>query len=176
MGKKEINTTWKALPIRSVAFFFYLNIYENIGTFFNVCIRCTAGFSLFAGRGTSRFSEGWKNEIDHYLQQDSRVNRTAANILRLFVERISGADMPVVTNKTARKGDVIIGSEAPKDVKEDGYALSTAGGILKISGKANGVVYGAVSLLEDYLGIDYWGENEYSLTKSENISLPLIER
>lgn len=110
------------------------------------------------------------------LQQDSRENRTAANILRLFVERISGADMPVVTNKTARKGDVIIGSEAPKDVKEDGYALSTAGGILKISGKANGVVYGAVSLLEDYLGIDYWGENEYSLTKSENISLPLIER
>ena len=67
MGKKEINTTWKALPIRSVAFFFYLNIYENIGTFFNVCIRCTAGFSLFAGRGTSRFSEGWKNEIDHYF-------------------------------------------------------------------------------------------------------------
>lgn len=110
------------------------------------------------------------------LQQDSRVNRTAANILRLFVERISGADMPVVTNKTARKGDVIIGSEAPMDVKEDGYALSTAGGILKISGKANGVVYGAVSLLEDYLGIDYWGENEYSLTKSENISLPLIEK
>lgn len=110
------------------------------------------------------------------LQQDSRENRTAANILRLFVERISGADMPVVTNKTARKGDVIIGSEAPVDVKEDGYALSTAGGILKISGKANGVVYGAVSLLEDYLGIDYWGENEYSLTKSENISLPLIEK
>lgn len=91
------------------------------------------------------------------LQEDSRENRTAANILRLFVERISGADMPVVTNKTARKGDVIIGSEAPKDVKEDGYALSTAGGILKISGEANGVVYGAVSLLEDYLGVDYWG-------------------
>lgn len=84
------------------------------------------------------------------LQQDSRENRMAANILRLFVERISGVDMPVVTNKTARKGDVLIGAKVPDGVKEDGYALSTAGGVLKISGVANGVVYGAVSLLEDY--------------------------
>lgn len=110
------------------------------------------------------------------LQQDSRENRTAANILRLFVERISGADMPIVTNKVAKKGDVLIGTEAPEGVKEDGYALSTAGGVLKISGVASGVVYGAVSLLEDYLGVDYWGENEYSLHQSDNISLPLIEK
>ena len=61
-------------------------------------------------------------------------------------------------------------------MKEDGYALSTAGGILKISGEANGVVYGAVSLLEDYLEVDYWGENEYSLKQSPDISLPMIEK
>lgn len=110
------------------------------------------------------------------LQQESKQNRTAANILRLFIERISGAKLSVVTNKTVKKGDVLIGAKVPAGVKEDGYALSTSGGILKISGEANGVVYGAVSLLEDYLGVDYWGENEYSLTKSENISLPLIEK
>lgn len=91
------------------------------------------------------------------LQQESKQNRTAANILRLFIERISGAKLSVVTNKTVKKGDVLIGAKVPAGVKEDGYALSTSGGILKISGEANGVVYGAVSLLEDYLGVDYWG-------------------
>lgn len=120
--------------------------------------------------------KGGKTKSVIVLQQDSRENRTAANILRLFVGRISGADIPIVTDKVVKKGDILIGAEAPDGVKEDGYALSTSGGILKISGEANGVVYGAVSLLEDYLGVDYWGENEYSLKKSDNISLPLIEK
>lgn len=104
-----------------------------------------------------------KSKAAIVLEDDTRVNRTAANILQLFIQRISDSQLPVVSGKEARKGDILIGGQAPAGVTEDGYSLSTAGGILKISGNANGVVYGAVSLLEDYLGVDYWGENEYSL-------------
>ncbi|MCZ4348189.1 hypothetical protein O4H55_19395, partial [Devosia neptuniae] len=50
-------------------------------------------------------------------------------------------------------------------------------GILKISGgNDNGVVYGVVTLLEQYLGVDYWGENEYSFTPRKTITLPLIDK
>lgn len=117
-----------------------------------------------------------KSKAAIVLEDDTRVNRTAANILQLFIQRISDSQLPVVSGKEARKGDILIGGQAPAGVTEDGYSLSTAGGILKISGNANGVVYGAVSLLEDYLGVDYWGENEYSLKQTDNISLPLIEK
>lgn len=117
-----------------------------------------------------------KSKAAIVLEEDTRVNRTAANILQLFIQRISDSQLPVVSGKEARKGDILIGGQAPAGVTEDGYSLSTAGGILKISGNANGVVYGAVSLLEDYLGVDYWGENEYSLKQTDNISLPLIEK
>ena len=112
---------------------------------------------------------GGKTKSVIILQDNTRENRTAANILQLFVGRISGADIPVVANRKVKKGDILIGGQVPAGVKEDGYALSTAGGILKISGEANGVVYGAVSLLEDYLEVDYWGENEYSLKQSPDI-------
>ena len=64
----------------------------------------------------------------------------------------------------------------PAEVTEDGFSISTQDGILKISGKENGVVYGVVTLLEQYLGIDYWGENEYSLTPSKTVNLPLINK
>ena len=110
------------------------------------------------------------------LENPTERDFTAAHILQLFVHRISEAQLPIVTDRKVKKGEIQIGGTAPAGVTEDGYSLSTSGGILRISGKDNGVVYGVVSLLEDYLGIDYWGKNEYSLTPSRNVSLPLIEK
>ena len=59
---------------------------------------------------------------------------------------------------------------------EDGFSLSTKDGILRISGSGNGTVYGVVTLLEQYLGGDYWGENEYSFNPAKTIELPLIDK
>ena len=65
---------------------------------------------------------------------------------------------------------------SPPGVTEDGFSLSTKDGILRISGTGNGTVYGVVTLLEQYLGVDYWGENEYSFRPSRTIKLPLIDK
>lgn len=112
------------------------------------------------------------------LSDDTPAERTAANLLQNFIQKISGSSLPIHCNQTAKKGDVLISShqELPS-VTSDGFSLSTQHGILKISsGNDNGVVYGVVTLLEQYLGVDYWGENEYSFTPRKTITLPLIDK
>ncbi|MEG2856039.1 DUF4838 domain-containing protein [Bacteroides sp.] len=112
------------------------------------------------------------------LSDDTSAERTAANLLQNFIQKISGSSLPIHCNQTAKKGDVLISShqELPS-VTSDGFSLSTQHGILKISGgNDNGVVYGVVTLLEQYLGVDYWGENEYSFTPRKTITLPLIDK
>ena len=111
------------------------------------------------------------------IVQDKMPNtKTSAQFLKRFLTEISGVALPIENDKTPRKGDILIGGQSPAEVTEDGFSISTQDGILKISGKENGVVYGVVTLLEQYLGIDYWGENEYSLTPSKTVNLPLINK
>ena len=103
------------------------------------------------------------------IVQDKMPNsKTSAQFLQRFLTEISGVALPIENDKTPRKGDILIGGQSSAEVTEDGFSISTQDGILKISGKENGVVYGVVTLLEQYLGIDYWGENEYSLTPSRS--------
>ncbi|MEG0647321.1 MAG: DUF4838 domain-containing protein [Bacteroides sp.] len=112
------------------------------------------------------------------LSDDAPAERTAANLLQNFIQKISGSSLPIYCNQAAKKGDVLISShqELPS-VTPDGFLLSTQHGILKISSSNdNGVVYGVVTLLEQYLGVDYWGENEYSFTPRKTITLPLIDK
>ena len=111
------------------------------------------------------------------IVQDKMPNsKTSAQFLQRFLTEISGVALPIENDKTPRKGDILIGGQSPAEVTEDGFSISTQDGILKISGKENGVVYGVVTLLEQYWGIDYWGENEYSLTPSKTVNLPFINK
>lgn len=114
-----------------------------------------------------------------------KADSTAAALLRDFVCRISGAELPVVDGRTLakapRKGDILIGnglsnaSLATGELREDGFLLSTGDGLLRIvSGGDKGSIYGVVTLLERYMGVQYWGEREYSLTPSREIRLPKI--
>ena len=110
------------------------------------------------------------------LKENNQISWTAANLLQTFIQKVTSCKLPVVISQTPRKGDIFIGGQSPAEVTEDGFSISTQDGILKISGKENGVVYGVVTLLEQYLGIDYWGENEYSLTPSKTVNLPFINK
>ena len=111
------------------------------------------------------------------LTKETPVNRTAANILQMFVQKISGKNLPITLGQQALgKGDIWIDGELSSGVTEDGFSLSTKDGILRISGSGNGAVYGVVTLLEQYLGVDYWGENEYSFNPAKTIELPLIDK
>lgn len=98
------------------------------------------------------------------LVDDDIKSQVAANLLQDFVQKISGCQLNIVERQIPHKGDITIGGKVPSLVTEDGFSLSTKDRILRISGSGNGTVYGVVTLLEQYLGVDYWGENEYSLT------------
>lgn len=112
-----------------------------------------------------------------------QADSTAAALLQNFVAQISGAKLPIVQGqalpKAPGKGDILIGNGLSNaafvtpELKEDGFLLTTKDGALRIvSGGDKGSIYGVVTLLEDYLGVQYWGEQEYSLTPSSDISLP----
>ncbi len=131
-----------------------------------ICVCMQAQISLVRkGKSASRI----------VLAEDCQVNKTAANLLCMFMSKITGCNLPIISAESPRKGDILIGGTLPSAVIEDGFYLSTKEGILRISGREKGSVYGVITLLEQYLGVDYWGENEYSFTPQPNISLPLID-
>ena len=110
------------------------------------------------------------------LAEKTEVNQTAASILQNFIQKITGVQLGIHPKGKASAGDVLIGAAPSDEVKEDGFYLSTAEGKVVIAGKDKGVVYGVVSLLETYAGVDYWGNGEYNLEKRAVLSLPLIEK
>lgn len=134
------------------------------GTCICVCMQAQISF-VRKGKSASRI----------VLAEDCQVNKTAANLLCMFMSKITGCNLPIISAESPRKGDILIGGTLPSAVIEDGFYLSTKEGILRISGREKGSVYGVVTLLEQYLGVDYWGENEYSFIPQPNISLPLID-
>jgi len=120
------------------------------------------------------------------LTDGGSTDSTAAALLQDFFHRISGAELQIINGKTMKKapakGDIIIGGGisnkpfASSEIREDGFRITTKDGFLRIIGGSDkGSIYGAVTLLERYLGVDYWGENEYSLTKSTDICIPEID-
>lgn len=106
----------------------------------------------------------------------NEVDKTAARLMQDFTKRISGAELPIAfTAATPKKGDVLIESKQVDGVKEDGFSLSTKDGYLHIiGGSGKGSIYGVVTLLEKYLGCNYWGENEYFVPSLATVELPAI--
>lgn len=106
------------------------------------------------------------------VNDTSQVNKQAASLLQDFVSRISGANLPIVADAKTRKGDVRIGEGSIDGLTEDGFRVASANGVLKISsGGDKGAIYGVVDLLEHQLGVNYFGENEYTLTPSANVEI-----
>ena len=107
------------------------------------------------------------------VEKGEAVDNQAALLLQDFVKRISGASLPVVNDKSPRKGDIVIGGNDVSGLTEDGFRLKTENGIVFISsGGDKGNIYGVVTLLEDYLGVSYYGANAYTLTERSTVFIP----
>lgn len=105
------------------------------------------------------------------------INRKAADLLQDFVQRISGARLPIVENAKAKKDDIVIGQGNTEGLTEDGFRLATQEGILRISsGGDKGAIYGVVTLLDDYLGVEYYTAHTYTLEKKPTIEIPELDR
>ena len=108
------------------------------------------------------------------LADDNARTKEAAELLQDFIQRISGAELPITTTANP-KGAVVIGGTAASNVGEDGFSLDTDNGNLYIkSGGDKGAIYGVVTLLEKYLGVSYWAHSTCDYTPSEDIVLPEI--
>lgn len=114
------------------------------------------------------------------LTQPTETDREAARLLQDFVQRISGATLPIVREKNGKPatGDIRIGSARAAEAGEDGFLLSTPSeGRLEIrGGPGKGVIYGVVTLLEDYLGVAYYAKDAYTLTPASTLKLPALYR
>ncbi|MCL2407208.1 MAG: DUF4838 domain-containing protein [Defluviitaleaceae bacterium] len=102
------------------------------------------------------------------------ICKQAVELLQDFCCRITGVMLEIVDISDIRQGDIIICSlSAPTSgIKEDGFALSTVDGNINITGVGMGVIYGAVTLLEDYFGVHYFTADTYTLKKSEIMDVP----
>ena len=106
------------------------------------------------------------------VNPDDASDRRAAELFNLFIERISGTSLPMGTSSAASQ--VIIGGSTP-EATEDGFLIECTPGTLRIlSGGGRGSVYGAVTLLEKYLGVSYYAKDTYSLSKRSTVQLPSL--
>ena len=83
--------------------------------------------------------------------------------------------LPVVESKKLKKGDVVIGQGSTEGLTEDGFRLADGDGILYISsGGDKGTLNGVVQLLEDYLGVQYYAADAYTLDRRSTVDIPAI--
>lgn len=84
---------------------------KTLGQFSKLAFCALLASSCLQAEAQVDLVRGGKTKSVIILQDDTRENRTAANILQLFVGRISGADIPVVANRKVKKGDILIGGQ-----------------------------------------------------------------
>ena len=103
-------------------------------------------------------------------EQESR----AANLLQKYIKQISGCELPVKQEiAPGGKGIIIRQTEG---LKYDGYRLkcSEDGSITILGGKRKGCVYGAITLLETYLGCHLYSPTYRVIPSSKNLNIPII--
>ncbi|WP_455593214.1 DUF4838 domain-containing protein [Bacteroides sp.] len=111
--------------------------------------------------------------VARIVTENNPTDQRAATLLQDFVQRITNAQLPIVTGISPRKGDVLIGQGNTEGLTEDGFRLATDNGKLFISsGGGQGSIYGVVTLLEKYMGIAYYAANTYTLEKRSTLAFP----
>jgi len=97
----------------------------------------------------------------------------AAEVLQLYIERMSGAQLPIIADDKKIKGNKIIISVRKGTAKFDGFRLkSTKDKIIIESSIPRGCVYGAYALLEE-LGCRFYGPEPLGVVipKKKNLSI-----
>lgn len=105
----------------------------------------------------------------------------AANVLQSHFKEISGAQLEIVSDDEASQGnEILIGNVNRPEMKainssnlgKDGFTLKSLDNKLMIAGGTNkGVLYGAYSLLEKYLGCRKYSSKVSYTPKSKSIIL-----
>ena len=132
--------------------------------------------SLSAAAGQTVLVRGGKPVARIVVAEDNSVNDTAAKLLQRFVGESSGAVLPIVRNVPVRSGDMVVGASETEGLADDSFRLHTsAKGTLFVSGVDKGVLYGAITLLERFLDMEYLAANTYTLDRRKDIAIPALD-
>lgn len=127
-------------------------------------------------RAQTRLTRNGKPAARIVVAQQTAADLTAAQLLQRFVRESTGATLPLLHDVTPRKGDILIGASDTAGLAEDGFRLRTQEGVLRISsGGDKGAVYGVMTLLERYLGLDYFAAGVYDLDRNPTVTLPAMD-
>lgn len=111
----------------------------------------------------------------------------AADELQHFIYKISGAVIPVVTDKVEKRGpEILVGpSNRYKEYEidldfeklgEEGFIIKTVGENIVITGaKPRGTIYGVYTFLETYLGCRWFSSKVSKIPQRSKIELPEID-
>lgn len=109
----------------------------------------------------------------------------AADYLQRYIQKISGAVLPIITdNSEPTEKEIIIGRTSRKAVPDfsgtysfagDEYVLKTNGKKLYILGGKKGLFYGIVAILENYLGCRKYSPDFEYTPRMTSIDLPDID-
>ncbi|MBR5561881.1 MAG: DUF4838 domain-containing protein [Clostridia bacterium] len=96
---------------------------------------------------------------------------TAADELNTYIKKISGADLPIITESALEDGKKAIVLENDCDeAGEDGFQLFSDGDRLVINGSdSRGTLYGVYTLLEEYFGVRWFTPTLETVPESKDI-------
>ena len=129
------------------------------------------------------------NYVIVYRKDHTDSEKTAAEELATYLEKITGANFPVVTDDaSAEKHEIVVGfcdrpgCKAQKKLGDDGYTIKVSGERLLILGSAvRGALYGVYTFLEKYCGCRFFTKDfekvptvERTLYVDSNIDLTEI--
>ena len=93
-----------------------------------------------------------------------------------FISRTSYPRTFVPSKTLIKRGTILIGEPTDR-ATEDGFEIDCHDHVLRIkTGGGLGSIYGVVTLLEQYLGVNYWAYETYDCPRMATIELPVISR
>lgn len=131
-----------------------------------------------------------QNNISEYViirpEGSTESNIKAASELQSYLKKISGVELPIVTDAEAEKEyEILVGytnrsAEGQFDTKKlgaEGFVIETVGKKLFIAGSGvRGALYGVYTFLEDYLGCRFYASDYEKIPVRDVLGVQPIER
>ncbi len=137
-------------------------------------------------QGLTLAAEGESKYRIVIAQDASEPVAWGAQELQRFLKEMSGAELPIVTDREpATRREILVGESNrfqelglevdPEQTGSEGYVLKTVKGRLVIAGATpRGTLYGCYGLLEDHLGCHWFTPEVSSIPKKEKLSLDAL--
>jgi hypothetical protein len=131
-------------------------------------------------------TESGKSKYKIVIRENaSEIEKRAAEELSTYIVKISGAEIPIVTDINEENDHEILIGESGRilesmmmsleGIDEDGFIIHTIGKkLIIIGGEEKGTLYGVYTFLEDYLGCRMYSPNVQVIPQNVTIAIPEI--